>query len=1029
MLPLILFISVSISLKAQNWTNYNSIDNITCMAIDPQGNTWIGTDGGGIFKFDGTNWENYTYPKVGRSPIILSIAVDAQGNKWIGTVGGLLKFDGTNWVHYENKDILRSATVLSIAIDAQGNKWLGTRGDGLIKFDGTNWTAYKTSSSPSYIHSIAIDAQGNKWVGSIQSNLYKFDDTNWMSYRLASNALVENYVSTIVIDAQGNKWVGVQGSGLFKFDDVNWVSYTKANTLNGLVSNSITTIAIDAQGNKWIGSEDKGISKFDGTNWTKYTRESNNLPSNAIGAISIDGQGNAWIGFSNEGAQNGGFSAGAIVKFNGTSWTNYKPPINFRLRSAYVNALAIDAQGSIWFATRNSVSKFDDISWVSYNNYSNNNLETNITTVAVDANGDKWFGTSDGNLLKFNGSTWTHYYSGQSYRINAIAFDKNGDKWVATDNGIFKFNGSTWIRVIHPTETGKIFSCIAIDKQNNIWFGGPDAGVLRFDRTNWIQYRRTTANDPKPQSTGSIAMDNDGSLWFTTPLGVSKFDGTNWTIFPKELYTYRSNSALVIDKKGNKWLGGKSGEILKLSNDNTWTSYTPYPYKKDAYNPIITSIALDVEGNKWIGTDGMGAYKLLVDDTDPIDVNLVQNGDFEQGNVGFTTDLKYLSTSDMSAGIYTVGDNTNLWQNNFANCTKNHTLNGKFMFIANGATTPNHKVWSQTVTVKPNTSYKLSMWYTNVSDFPDNQKLQFKVNGVLIGQTSTNPPTLCEWANLQTFWNSGGSTTAVVEVINATTAFLGNDFALDDIFMTPITTVCPVVPEITITNLIPKLNQDIYQVKEGATIHHYFLVYDKIPTLLKGVVIRYKIKDKIYKSLPSDDKGLVDLNIKLSGIKEDNLNDDILRGGAVERITFEGIEGICPNSISVNQFEHFTIKVDPFEGNDLTKGIYQNTSLSAGACANCVGAGPFGASASTLTIGKGQGFDFAWRGDNISSEWTIIMSDDVDVTLNADAGVGVFELEASAGIKQSNTLRLPKFKLRTKKDYLIMLYLLSKSMF
>jgi ligand-binding sensor domain-containing protein len=61
-----------------------------------------------------------------------------RGNKWIGTDGGgLAKFDGVNWTVYNTSNSgLPGNSVNAIAIDGQGNKWIGTYGGGLAKFDG-----------------------------------------------------------------------------------------------------------------------------------------------------------------------------------------------------------------------------------------------------------------------------------------------------------------------------------------------------------------------------------------------------------------------------------------------------------------------------------------------------------------------------------------------------------------------------------------------------------------------------------------------------------------------------------------------------------------------------------------------------------------------------------------------------------------------------------------------------------------------------------------------------------------------------
>jgi len=57
-------------------------DWVTTLAIDAQGNKWVGTSAGDISEFNGTTWTRYT-------PVddnITVMAIDAQGNKWIGTI-------------------------------------------------------------------------------------------------------------------------------------------------------------------------------------------------------------------------------------------------------------------------------------------------------------------------------------------------------------------------------------------------------------------------------------------------------------------------------------------------------------------------------------------------------------------------------------------------------------------------------------------------------------------------------------------------------------------------------------------------------------------------------------------------------------------------------------------------------------------------------------------------------------------------------------------------------------------------------
>jgi ligand-binding sensor domain-containing protein len=304
-LSLLTILILNLSLpQTQEWVVYNtsnsglSNDYVLAIAIDGQGNRWIGTAGGGLAKFDGVNWTVYNTSNSGLPEnTVYVIAIDKEGNKWIGTGGGLAKFDGINWTVYNTSNSgLPSNYVSAIAIDGQGNKWIGTLGGGLAKFDGVNWTVYNTLNSSlasNRVWAIALDGQENKWIGTFGGGLAKFDGVNWTVYNSSNSGLPYDYVYAIAIDGQGNKWIGTYSGGLAKFDGVNWTVYNTSNS--NLPYNDVWEIAIDEQGNKWIGTY-RGLAKFDGVNWTVYNTSNSGLPSNDVWAIAVDGQGNKWIG-------------------------------------------------------------------------------------------------------------------------------------------------------------------------------------------------------------------------------------------------------------------------------------------------------------------------------------------------------------------------------------------------------------------------------------------------------------------------------------------------------------------------------------------------------------------------------------------------------------------------------------------------------------------------------------------------------------------------------------------------------------
>lgn len=111
--------------EAQKFTNYTNTNYVSSIAIDVNGNKWIGTNGG-VLKFDGAKWTKYTTADGLVDNRVTTIAIDSIGNIWFGTNDGVSKFDGAIWMNYTTGNGLADNWVIDIIIDAQGNLWLGT---------------------------------------------------------------------------------------------------------------------------------------------------------------------------------------------------------------------------------------------------------------------------------------------------------------------------------------------------------------------------------------------------------------------------------------------------------------------------------------------------------------------------------------------------------------------------------------------------------------------------------------------------------------------------------------------------------------------------------------------------------------------------------------------------------------------------------------------------------------------------------------------------------------------------------------
>jgi ligand-binding sensor domain-containing protein len=79
-------------------TAYNP-NYIVALEVDASGTVWVGTWGGGLARFDGEKYTNYTVRDGLPSNHVFMLHEDLQGNLWVGTSHGLSRFENGNFVN------------------------------------------------------------------------------------------------------------------------------------------------------------------------------------------------------------------------------------------------------------------------------------------------------------------------------------------------------------------------------------------------------------------------------------------------------------------------------------------------------------------------------------------------------------------------------------------------------------------------------------------------------------------------------------------------------------------------------------------------------------------------------------------------------------------------------------------------------------------------------------------------------------------------------------------------------------------
>lgn len=96
------------------------------MKAASDGMIWAGTWGGGVARFDGKTWRNFTKNDGLAGNIVYAIAEDPNGVLWFGTNNGVSRYDGKTWRSLGVKEGLLSKDVYALAVASDGDVWVGT---------------------------------------------------------------------------------------------------------------------------------------------------------------------------------------------------------------------------------------------------------------------------------------------------------------------------------------------------------------------------------------------------------------------------------------------------------------------------------------------------------------------------------------------------------------------------------------------------------------------------------------------------------------------------------------------------------------------------------------------------------------------------------------------------------------------------------------------------------------------------------------------------------------------------------------
>lgn len=417
-------------------------ENVTSVVANDK--IWIiSTYGSGLWYYDKHKVKRLPNVEILNNTIIHSICV--QGNKlWIATMNKglfMLNLSTNNLTQYTTEQGLSNNHVRTLKTDYWGNLWIGTSGGGVSIFNNSPFVTYNKSNGlySNYIYSVLKDKKKNLWVSTQGLGVQKINDTSSVLYNV-ENGFKSVKSRAIYEDSQNRIWLGTEGEGLSIVENILGIDtiYNFKRT-NGLGSDWVKCFAENARRRlMYLGSANgmyQARLKVENVGLLNFSKIKNDLSNARINDLKWHKQLDLLLFASNKGV--GYVKKNKVVFFSSESGfrnvvfmdsviycgsidmgvleINYINDSTFNsswlskeegLRSNNIYQLSIDGD-YLWVGSEKGLSQWS-ITKRTVNHFGYDEgfegVETNVNATFKDAEGQIWFGTTDGLYVYSAGS-------------------------------------------------------------------------------------------------------------------------------------------------------------------------------------------------------------------------------------------------------------------------------------------------------------------------------------------------------------------------------------------------------------------------------------------------------------------------------------------------------------------------------------------------------------------------------------------------------------------------------------------------
>ncbi|MEZ5197036.1 MAG: two-component regulator propeller domain-containing protein [Bacteroidales bacterium] len=517
---------------------------INCIYQDQTGFIWVGTSGG-IFRFDGNDFDEIVLPDSIENKNVTAIFEDEKAIIWFGFENGnILQFDRFRLTSFNPEGFATSSRIQEIIKSPDQSLWIGTYGDGLFHYRNGTFAILNSNSglSDDYIYCLLQDKSGNVWAGTDNGiNICNLRNEEVANQHLSvDDGLPDFIVTALVEDKEGNIWIGMFDKG-FCFYDTQKEEFISPLKPGSWKYGSVTDI-IMIEEDIWLSTDGHGIVIYDTEKQQMEVYEnSNDVNLSRIRSMLYDLEGNIWL-ISNHSIQ----AFRWVLKLNFLDNVENYPLTN-------IHAIIADSEDNLWFVNDVGLHTYNPNEPVKEDQLKLYLLDIDpdkykVMSLYRDAYGFIWAGTFGKGVLRFDPKTGNQIiFDENDGLVNGNVLSIKGSEteiWFATLGGVSKCSINNRLADLkftpeftnYGSNEGLVNNFIYnlfIDSTNRVWLATDGSGVSYFEENRFVNI----SNDPafNEKVIYSIAVDERKNVWMNAAReGLFKYDGESISHFTSD---------------------------------------------------------------------------------------------------------------------------------------------------------------------------------------------------------------------------------------------------------------------------------------------------------------------------------------------------------------------------------------------------------------------------------------------------------------------------------------------------------------